>query len=93
MQLRLVKCWTPPQVLTEMLERIDEDAIYLRSLGLIDMGVREHQLEIIASIMNRNDNLQNLDLSWNGLIAKDVKQFLKVIATNQNLVSLNLSWN
>jgi hypothetical protein len=37
--------------------------------------------------------LDDLDLSWNGLIAKDFKVFFKSIGINRNLQSLNLSWN
>lgn len=39
LNLRLVNCKTIPAVLTQLLEVISYQAIFLRSLGLIEMGV------------------------------------------------------
>ena len=57
------------------------------------MNVNEAQLDIIAKIITMNDNLKDLDLSWNGLIAKDLKKFILVVGKNRSLQSLNLSYN
>lgn len=93
LSLRLVNCRTANALLTELLQRIDEDAVYLRSLGLVQMGVRDFQLDIILRIMQRSDALEDLDLSWNGLIAKDLKHFFKTVAESCQLININLAWN
>jgi hypothetical protein len=80
-------------LLTDLLARIRDDGIYLRSLGLIQMYLNQTHLEIISQILTSNMYLDDLDLSWNGLIAKDFKVFFKSIGINRNLQSLNLSWN
>ena len=57
------------------------------------MYLNQTHLEIISQILTTNMYLDDLDLSWNGLIAKDFKVFFKSIGINRNLQSLNLSWN
>lgn len=49
------------------------------------MNVNEAQLEIVAKIITTNDNLRDLDLSWNGLIAKDFKKFIVIVGKNRSL--------
>ena len=92
-QLRLVNCVTHPIVINDMLSYMIEQKVKLRALALVKMQIDKTSLELVASLLEKSEYLEDLDLSWNNLLANDFNILFTVLSKNRTLRCLNLSCN
>ena len=57
------------------------------------MGLNEQSLFLIQQLVQGSAHLQELDISYNSLGSRPIKNLLEVISENKVLKNLNLSWN
>lgn len=50
-------------------------------------------MENVATLVDKSEHIENLDLSWNNLLPLDFTVLLQVLSRNRTLHSLNLSCN
>ena len=70
-----------------------DQSVHLRSLGLVQMQIKNLTLQRICVLLKQSEHLEDLDLSWNDLRPMDFAPLLQVLSINRTLVSLNLSCN
>lgn len=70
-----------------------DQKVRLHSLALVRMQLNKLSLEATAQFLEHSEYIEDLDLSWNNLLANDFTVLFTVISNNKTLRSLNLSCN
>ena len=58
---------------------------YLRKLSLVEAGLNEFSLKPLTEMVAKQKTLIYLDISWNGLMAEQMKPLLVVLSKNRRL--------
>ena len=66
---------------------------FIRTLVLINVSFSEESIRKLCLLIDNNNFLKNLDLSWNELRCSMYKPLLECLANNTILQEINLSHN
>jgi hypothetical protein len=70
-----------------------QDSCQIRKLGLVNIGMVMQSAEKVILLLNCNQNILDLDISYNELTPVVMFKLAEQLGTNKNLQYLNISWN
>ena len=91
-ELRIISCNIGACVTNQLIEELLEMST-LAKLSLVRANLSDVSFSRLCYYVGNNRNLKELDISFNDLRPKRMKEFVDMLALDRKLVSVNMSWN
>lgn len=91
--LHLIHCKMPANVTNDLLVMLNSEKNHIRCLSLVNVNLNQSNYKELINFIRGSKQLQQLDVSWNGMRCHQMYELIDCIVDNRSLQDLNLSYN